>query len=49
VSFKPGHKKQRWSMEPMMKSINSSGEGDAHSMARTVCLIGKGIGGRVVE
>jgi hypothetical protein len=49
VSFTPGHEKQRWSMEPMMKSTNSSGEGDAHSMAHTVCLIAKGTGGRVIE
>lgn len=49
VSFRPGHEKQAWSMNPMMKLNNSSGEGDAHLMAHTVCLIAKGAGGQVVE
>ena len=49
VSFTPGHEKQAWSMAPMTKLNNSSGEGDAHSMAQTVCLIAKEAGGQVVE
>jgi hypothetical protein len=49
VSFTPGQEKQAWSMGPMMKLTNSSGKGDAHSMAHTVCLIAKGSGGQVIE
>jgi hypothetical protein len=36
-------------MEPMMKLRNSSGEGNAHSMAHTVCLIANETGGQVIE
>ena len=49
VGFRPGQEKREWSMTPMMKVSITSGEGDAHSMAHTVCLIAKGTGGQVVE
>jgi hypothetical protein len=49
VSFKPGHEKQAWSMGHMMKLVNQSGEGDAHSMAHAVCLGAKETGGQVIE
>jgi hypothetical protein len=49
VSFEPGREKQAWSMEPMMKLSKSSGEGNAHSMAHTVCLIASETGGQVIE
>jgi hypothetical protein len=49
VSFRPGHEKQSWWMGPMLKFIKSSGEGDAPSIAHSVCLIAKGTGGQVIE
>jgi hypothetical protein len=51
VSYVPEQKKQSWSMSLTDTSLtnDTSGEGDAHSMAHTVCSIVKGIGGSVVE
>ena len=49
VSFTPDFKKQPWSLQRMRMGSQVSGEGDAHSMAHTVCSIVKRTGGSVAD
>jgi hypothetical protein len=50
VNFQPGAKVQSWAMDLAPKHTHSSsGEGNASSIARTICSIVKGMGGSVAE
>jgi hypothetical protein len=50
VNFLPEREKQQWALQRMYSELSSgaTGEGDAHSMAHSVCLIAKGTGGSVL-
>ena len=50
VDFIPEEEKQSWSMDILPSHTNNvSGEGDAKSMAHTICSVAKGVGGTVAE